>query len=295
MNHTRIGFIGLGAMGKHMALNLVKAGMPVTVTYHRNKAPAEELEKAGARLVDNVTEVAKSSDVVVTVLPADREIRETYSALIDSLKAGSVCIDMTTAMPKTIIDVAGQASKKGIRVLDAPVSGGVARAESGSLTIMIGGEKETIELCRPVLEAMGEKIFVTGDVGSGNGIKMINQILNAGNTYIASEALVLAKELNLDLNTLCEVVGASSGGSWVFQNVVPKFVIPKNFKPGFKLNLMKKDIDLSIQSAKEEGISLPVTSLIGQIYQAVINQGNGEKYYCIVSQWVEELNKKSKE
>jgi 3-hydroxyisobutyrate dehydrogenase-like beta-hydroxyacid dehydrogenase len=289
---NKIGFIGLGAMGKPMALNLVKAGMPVTVTYHRNRAPAEELEKAGAQLVDSVAEVARGSDVVVTVLPADREIREVYSELIDNLKSGSVCIDMTTAMPQTIIEMAEQASKNGIKVLDAPVSGGVTRAESGSLTIMVGGEKETIESCRPVLEAMGEKIFITGEVGSGKGIKMINQILNAGNTYIASEALVLAKKLGIDLNTLCEVIGASSGGSWVFQNVIPKFVIPKNFKPGFKLNLMKKDIDLSIQSAKEEALSLPVTSLIGQIYQAVINQGYGEKYYCIVSQWVEELNKK---
>ncbi len=288
---NRIGFIGLGAMGKPMALNLVKSGMPVTVTYHRNRAPAEELEKAGAKLVDSVAEVAKSSEIVVTVLPADREIREVYSELIDNLKSGSVCIDMTTAMPQPIIEVSEQAFEKGIHVLDAPVSGGVARAESGSLTIMVGGEKETIESCRPVLEAMGEKIFVTGEVGSGKGIKMINQILNAGNTYIASEALVLAKKLNLDLNTLCEVIGASSGGSWVFQNVIPKFVIPKNFKPGFKLNLMKKDIDLSIQSAKEEGLSLPITSLIGQIYQAVINQGYGEKYYCIISQWVEELNR----
>ena len=129
------------------------------------------------------------------------------------------------------------------------------------------------------------------DLSSHPDLRFEGRLLKAGNTYIASEALVLAKKLNLDLNTLCEVIGASSGGSWVFQNVIPKFVIPKNFKPGFKLNLMKKDIDLSTQSAKEEGLSLPVTSLIGQIYQSVINQGYGEKYYCIVSQWVEELNR----
>jgi 3-hydroxyisobutyrate dehydrogenase-like beta-hydroxyacid dehydrogenase len=291
MMDKRIGFIGLGAMGKPMALNLVKAGMSVTVTYHRNRAPAEELKRAGARMVDSVSEVAQSADTVITVLPADREIEEVYlSGLIDNLKEGAVCIDMTTALPQTIIEVEKHAGQRGIRVLDAPVSGGIARAQSGSLTIMVGGDGNTIEQCRPILQAMGERILFTGGVGSGKGIKMINQLLNAGNTYIASEALVLAEKLNLDLNTLVDVVGASSGGSWVFQNLVPKFVIPKNFKPGFKLNLMKKDIDLSLQSAKERGVSLPVMSLIGQIYQSVINQGHGDKYYCIVSQWVENLN-----
>lgn len=288
-----IGFIGLGSMGQPMAARLVRAGFTVIVTYHRNKAPAEALKAMGADMVDTIREVALKSDIIITVLPADDEIKEVYRSsegLLVNLRPGAVCIDMTSARPDTIKEVADQAAAKGITVLDAPVSGGVIGAQNGTLTIMIGGNEDIVEECRPILEAMGKKIFYTGEVGSGKAVKMINQLLNACNTYIASEALCLAKAMAIDPVILCNVINESSGGSWVFQNTVPKFIIPGNFKSGFKLNLMKKDIGLAMQQANQDGISLPITGLIYQIYQAVSNQGYDDKNYSIVSQWICQQN-----
>lgn len=289
----RIGFIGLGAMGKPMALCLVKAGYPVTVTWHRNRAPAEELEKTGAKIVPDVISVAAASDVVITILPADPEILEVYrGGLLDGLKKGGTCIEMTSALPSTVKIVEQEALSKGIGLLDAPVSGGVARAAEGSLTIMVGGSKELFDQCHPILQAMGKTIFYTGEVGNGKSVKMINQLLNAGNTLIASEAVYLARRMGLDLELMCKVINESSGGSWIFANNVPKSIIPENFKPGFRLDLMKKDMDLSLEYARQEGIVLPVMDLVSEIYQAMINQGHGGEYYTIVSQWIKQQNRR---
>ena len=132
----------------------------------------------------------------------------------------------------------------------------------GTLTIMVGGDKDVVEACRPILEAMGSKIFYAGLLGSGKAVKMVNQFLNAGNTYIASEAICLAKRLDLDMDILCSIINDSTGASWVFKNNVPKFIIPQEFGQGFRLDLMKKDIGLSMQQAQNNGLSLPVMSLI---------------------------------
>ena len=169
-----------------------------------------------------------------------------------------------------------------------------AMKQGGTLTIMVGGEKNKIEECRPILQVMGDKIIYAGDLGSGKAVKMVNQFLNAGNTYIASEALFLAKHLNLDMDILCSIINESTVGSWVFKNNVPKVMIPQNFDQGFRLDLMKKDIGLSILQAQRDNISLPVMNLIYQIYQAMINQGNRNKNYNVVSQWIEQQNEISK-
>lgn len=287
----RIGFIGLGAMGLPMALNLLRAGYPVTVTWHRNRAPADELGAAGATIAPNVGAVAAASDVVVTVLPADREIVEVYhGGLLDNLRRGGICIEMTSALPDTVKAIGQEALARGIEMLDAPVSGGTARAADGTLTIMAGGTREVLDRCRPILEAMGKTIFYTGGLGSGKAVKMINQFLNAGHTVIASEAVYLARRMGLDLDLMCQVINQSSGASWIMANNVPKAIIPENFKPGFRLDLMKKDIDLSLDYARNERIVLPVMALIGQIYQAMLNQGHGAEAYTVVSRWVKEQN-----
>ena len=292
--NKRIGFIGLGRMGLPMAQNLIKAGLGM-IAYDLNPAAVERIAESGAEKVYSIKEIALHADIVITILPADREILEVYTGkdgLLDNLKKGSVCIDMTSAMGSTIKSISAIAREKGIKIVDAPVSGGVPGAESGTLTIMVGGEKDVVDQCMPILKAMGSKIFYTGDVGSAKSVKMINQFLNAGNTYIASEALLLAKKMELDLELLCNVVNESSGGSWIFKNTVPNSIIPEKFDTGFKLDLMKKDLSLSVQQAQKDGLSLPVINLIYQIYQAASNKGNGDKTYSIVSKWVEEQNKK---
>ncbi|MHC4677688.1 MAG: NAD(P)-dependent oxidoreductase [Planctomycetota bacterium] len=287
----RIGFIGLGNMGKPMAVNLVNAGFPVTVTYNKNQAPADELQSLGATKVATVKEVAAASDVVITVLPADKEMYAVIGeGLLNSLPAGAVCIDMTTSLPKTIIELARRAEDKGIKMLDAPISGGVPKAEAGTLTVMVGGDPTLYEEQKDVLEVMGGTLYYTGAIGSGKAIKMINQFMNASHTYIASEALYLARQLNIDLNSLHEVVTASSGNSWVFQNLGPKSIMPKNFTPGFRLALMKKDIDLAKQSADECDARLPGLEMVEGVYQAILEQGHGDDYYTVISKWIEQHN-----
>lgn len=297
MNKT-IGFIGLGNMGKPMAQNLIKAGFELIV-FDLSKKAMDELCAAGAKTADSVKSTAEASDILITILPADKEILEVYTkedGVINHIRNGSICIEMTSALGDTVkeIDRLAKVSGKDITFIDAPVSGGIAGAQGGTLTIMVGGEKNKIEECRPVLLAMGDKIFYAGELGSGKAVKMVNQFLNAGNTYIASEALFLAKHLGLDLDILCSIVNESTGGSWVFKNNVPKVMIPQNFEQGFRLDLMKKDIGLSILQAQKDNISLPVMNLIYQIYQAMINQGNRNKNYNVVSQWIEQQNEISK-
>lgn len=289
-----IGFIGLGNMGKPMAQNLIKSGYKLVI-YDLNKKAVEELCMVGAKDGGSIKGVAEESDIIITILPADKEIVEVYTSengIINNIKDDSICIEMTSALGDTVKDIAHKALERGrnIAFVDAPVSGGIVGAQSATLTIMVGGEKDTVEECRPILEAMGNKIFYTGSIGSGKAVKMINQLLNAGNTYIASEALFLAKHLNLDMDILLNVINESTGSSWIFKNNVPKFMLPKKFDQGFRLDLMKKDIGLSMLQAQKDNKSLPVMGMIYEIYQSMVEQGSGIKNYNVVSEWIEQQN-----
>jgi 3-hydroxyisobutyrate dehydrogenase-like beta-hydroxyacid dehydrogenase len=197
---------------------------------------------------------------------------------------------MTSALPDTVKEIGKAAQSKGIKMLDAPVSGGVPRAVEGSLTIMVGGEPEVFERCKPILQAMGKVIHYTGELGSGKAVKMINQFLNAGNTAVAAEAVYLAERMGLDMDTVVRVVGESSGASWVFANTAAKAIIPRNFKPGFRLDLMAKDVGLSMDYARQNRLVLPVMNLIQQIYQSMLNQGHGAEAYSVISQWTVQQN-----
>jgi 3-hydroxyisobutyrate dehydrogenase-like beta-hydroxyacid dehydrogenase len=292
---NKIGFIGLGNMGRPMALNLLKAGYDLVV-YDIVSDPVEALAKAGATPASGVAEVASQADYLITILPKDAHIIQVYAGaggVLEHIKNGGVCIEMTSALGQTVIDMQAKAKDIGkeIYFLDAPVSGGVSGAESASLTIMCGGEREIFDRCMPILKAMGKKIFYAGGVGSGKSLKMINQLLNAGNTLIAAEAIYLAKRLNLDMELLYGVVKESSGNSWVFENNVNKFMLPKQYDGGFRLELMKKDIGLTMDRIVQDNISLPISTLIYQIYQAMENQGNADKNYNVAGEWIEQQNR----
>ncbi len=292
---TKIGFIGLGAMGKPMAINLIRNGYKVFVPL-RNEKTACELIEMGAHVLKSNAEVANACDVMITILPADKEIIDVYTGdngIIRNIRNGGVCIEMTSARGETVKQISQDAKSigKDITFIDAPVSGGVSAAEKGTLTIMLGGNKQDIEKYQSIFSILGKKMFYTGGIGSGKSIKMINQFLNAGNTFIASEALVMAETMGLDMNLMCEVVNESSGASWIFKNNVPKHMMKEYFDTGFKLSLMKKDIGLCIEQAHMNHLSLPAMNLIYQIYEAVNNQGYGDKSYNIVSQWVKQQNR----
>ena len=290
----RIGFIGLGNMGAPMAANLLKAGFSVTV-FDLSQPAVDKLVALGAVGASSVAETANACDFLITILPRDRHIIDVYTApngVFDNMREGGICIEMTSALGQTVIDLQKKADDegRGIAFLDAPVSGGVAGATSGALTIMCGGEKEVLEKCRPILEAMGKKIFYTGGVGSGKSLKMLNQIMNAGNTIVAAEAVFLAKHMGLDMDLFCDIVKESSGSSWVFENNVPKFMLPKEYGAGFRLDLMKKDISIAMERISQDNVSLPVSTLVYQIYQAIENQGHGAENYNVVQEWIEQQN-----
>jgi len=292
-----IGFIGLGAMGKPMATNLLKAGMKL-ICYDLSKEPVKELVELGAGEGLSCADVAARSDIIITVLPADKQILDVYTSedgVLSTIRDGCACIDMTSARGDTIKYVARMAAQTGknITVIDAPVSGGVQAAEEGTLTIMAGGEKEAVERYTSLLQVMGRKIFYTGDVGSGKSVKMINQMLNACNTYIMSEALCLADDMGIDRNLLYNVVTESSGSSWVFKNNLPRFIFSRKFDQGFKLELMRKDLGLCIEQAMNDHMFLPVSNFVFQVYEAMNRKGKGKANYNIVSEWIFEQNQKS--
>jgi 3-hydroxyisobutyrate dehydrogenase-like beta-hydroxyacid dehydrogenase len=286
-----IGFIGLGNMGLPMALNLRRAGYPLLACSSRPES-ARQVEAAGGKSVSSYAELARLSDIVITIVPADKEVLELYTkdgGLIDNMRDGAACIDMTSAKGSTKQAVADWAKQKGKRlcVIDAPVSGGVAGAKAGTLTIMVGCEKSAFDGYLPVFQALGKKIVHTGDIGSASNIKMINQMINAGNSAVACEALCVAKKLGVDLNIMYDIINDSSGGSFVFKNNVPRF-ISGDHAPGFRLDLMKKDVGLFIESAQAHSAFTPMSEFVYQVFKAASNQGSGDKNATGIFTWYEQ-------
>lgn len=292
----KIGFIGLGQMGLPMALNLCKNGYEVVVRsgFHHPDSEKSAVE-AGAATVRSFQEMAEICDVIITMVPADKEILSLYSEeeILATAKEGLVCIDMTSAKGTTKVRIAEkiQAMDRGIHFIDAPVSGGVAGAKAGTLTIMVGSTEEEYAEYMDIFQAMGKKIFYTGSVGSGSNVKMLNQMLNAANTAIAAEVLCISRKLGVDDNILCEVVNQSSGASFIFEKNVPKYMLTGDHTPGFRLDLMKKDVGLFIDTAKEIQGFTPVSDLVSQLYQAVSNQGAGNMNYTYIHQWLSDCQK----
>lgn len=293
----KIGFIGLGKMGLPMALNLCKHGFDLLVCSSKSESQ-QQIVEAGGGTVSSFQMMAEICDVVITIVPSDKEILSLYhgeDGILLKARPGLVCIDMTSAKGTTKQSIQRyiEQTEKNIQFIDAPVSGGVTGAAKGTLTIMAGCTAEQFESHQDILKAMGSNIIHTGSVGSGSNIKMLNQMLNAANTAIAAEVLCLSRELGVDDKTLCTVVNQSSGGSFIFEKNVPKYMMSGSHTPGFRLNLMKKDVGLFIETAQEIDGFTPVSSLVHQIYQAAANQGNGESNYTVIHKWFEENQKHS--
>ena len=263
---AKIGFLGLGAMGLPMAKRLCAAGHELKVCVHRNPAPALELERLGARVADGPAQVAAGVDYVVSILPEDEQIVEVLlnGNVVASVGPGTVIIEMSSAGPGTVRRLAEAYAPRGVSVLDAPVSGGVSGAVEGSLTIMCGGGKEVLEKARPVLEALGGKIWLVGGLGAGKSLKAVNNMLNAANTVLVAEALRLIRQQGLDEETAYQVIKASSGQSCSFDNRFRRMA-GENFAGGFKLRLMMKDLRIALAEAGE--LPMPMSSLALQLYR----------------------------
>jgi 2-hydroxy-3-oxopropionate reductase len=282
----RIGFIGLGTMGRPMVRNLLKAGhtpvrmdgFEVTV-YGRRPEVVNELVSQGAVSASSPKEVAQASDVIITMLPDSPDVKEVVTGddgVLSGARSGMVVIDMSTISPKVTREIAEVASRQGVDYLDAPVTGGETGAIAGTLSIMVGGKPEAFEKCLPILRAMGKNIVRIGDVGMGQTAKLCNQVICVLNIQAACEGLMLGAKAGLDVEKLLSVVSAGSAGSWMLSNLAPK-MLARDFEPGFKVKLQQKDLRLALSAADELSVPLPGTGLVHVLFSAVEAAGMGEK------------------
>jgi len=271
----KIGFIGLGIMGKPMALNLMKAGFELIV-YNRTKSKMNALIEQGAVGADSPKEVAENSDIIITIVSDTPDVEDVIlgeQGVIHGAKAGSVVIDMSTISPSATKEMAAKLKEKNVDMLDAPVSGGDTGAINGTLAIMVGGDKEVLDRCMPVFNAMGKTITHTGMNGMGQVVKLCNQILVSVTNMAVSEAVLFAQKSGVDPHTMIEATKGGAAGSWQLANLGPKMV-DEDFAPGFMIDLQQKDLRLVLEAASQLNLPLPALSYVHQMYTS--NQANGE-------------------
>lgn len=287
----KIGFIGLGIMGKPMAKNLIKAGYKLVV-YNRSAKSVEELVSYGAEKVSSSKEVAEKSQVIITMLPDSCEVEEVIlgkNGVIEGIKSESIVIDMSSISPLTSKKIAIELKKKKVKMLDAPVSGGESGAIAGTLAIMVGGEQPVFEKVKPILEKIGKSVVLVGDIGAGNFTKLANQIIVAINIEAISEALVLGMKAGINPDILYKAIRGGLAGSNVLDAKVP-MILDRNFKPGFRIKLHQKDINNALLTAKELNVSLPVTALVQQMLSSLIADGKGDFDHSAICNFIEKIS-----
>jgi 2-hydroxy-3-oxopropionate reductase len=288
---SKIGFIGVGIMGKPMAKNLIKAGHVLTV-YDILEEPVEELGKLGAAVAQSSREVAERSDLIITMLPDSPDVEKAAfgsKGIFEGVKPGSTYIDMSTISPITVKKLAKEAGNKRVRILDAPVSGGERGAVEATLTIMVGGEKKVFDDTLPIFQAMGKNIVYCGEIGSGQVVKACNQILVAGVLEAAAEALVLGTKAGVDPETVLRVI--AGGYAMRVLDVRGPLLLKRDFKPGFKTKLHYKDLGIALSAGSEYGAPLPVTSIIHEMMGAMKVSGRGEYDHSGILTVLEDLAK----
>lgn len=281
---SRIAFIGLGHMGRPMALNLVKAGHSLAV-FDLMPDAVTTLSAAGARAASSAADAVKDCDVVITMLPASRHVEDLYlgdTGLLQHIASEALIIDCSTIAAKSAIKVNQAAREKGLRMLDAPVSGGTGGAVAGTLTFIVGGDAADLEQARPYLEKMGQNIFHAGDAGAGQVAKICNNMLLGVLMAGTSEALALGVANGLDPKVLSGIIAKSSGRNWATEvynpwpDVMPDVPASKDYADGFGVDLMLKDLGLAAESAMEVKASAPLGELARSLYAMHSNQGNGK-------------------
>ncbi len=274
----RIGFIGLGIMGQPMCLNLLKAGYSITA-FNRTASKLEAVVKKGAKKADTPAQVAKESDIVITIVTDSEDVEQVIlgqEGVMYGAKAGSVVIDMSTISPSVTQDIAKQLLKKDIDMLDAPVSGGDVGARAGTLAIMVGGKKEVLERCMPVLNVMGKTVTHVGTHGMGQTVKLCNQILVSVTNMAVCEALMLAKKSGVDPDVMIKATANGAAGSWQLSNLGPKMA-ERDFAPGFMIDLQQKDLRLALERVRELSLASPALAMVNQLFSACQAHGEGRE------------------
>jgi len=290
-----IAFIGVGNMGNPMAGNLVKAGKKIRV-YDISKEIVDRAKENKFDVANSIDDLLSSPvSTVITMLPEGKHSKEVYigdNGIIDKVSRNCLLIDCSTIDVKTSIEIGSKAKEKGIKMIDAPVSGGVMGAQKATLNIMVGGSKEAFEMALPILKIMGKNIFHAGELGCGNGAKICNNLALGISMIGASEALMLAKRLKIDVKKVHEIMKNASGNSWPI-SIYPPLPglmegVPSNnkYRPGFSAGMMNKDLKLAIESAKEVNANTPLGSKANDIYNKFCEEGHSNKDFSAISKVV---------
>jgi len=276
-SETRIGWIGTGVMGASMCANLMAKGYALTV-FNRTKSKAQQLIDNGATWADSPKAVAEASDVVFTIVGFPEDVREVYlneNGVLAGAKPNSVVVDMTTTSPSLSVEIHDSAARKNVSSIDAPVSGGDVGARNATLSIMVGGDKESVETIMPLLEIMGKNIVHQGGPGSGQHTKMCNQTMIAGSMIGMCESLLYGFKAGLNLDTMLKSISSGAAGCWSLDNLAPR-ILKRDFDPGFFVEHFIKDMGIALDEAKRMNLSLPGLALVHQLYVAVKARGGGK-------------------
>ena len=287
----RVGFIGLGIMGKPMAKNLMDAGYDLTV-HNRSPQKAQELGEQGATVAESPREVARNSDIIVTMLPDSPQVREVVTGedgVLEGINEGSLLIDMSTISPVVTEEIAEAIKEKGASMLDAPVSGGDVGAIEGTLSVMVGGEEADFERARPLFGAMGKTVTHVGPTGAGQVTKAANQVVVALVIEAVSEALVLGSAGGVAPEKILEVLSGGLAANKVMEVKREKFLSHK-FEPGGKVEFHRKDLGIALAAGREYGVVLPVTAVVNQLFEALVAKGRGGWDHSALLSLVEDLS-----
>jgi 3-hydroxyisobutyrate dehydrogenase len=288
----KIGFVGLGNMGEPMCRRLLESGYEVSI-HDVNQEAVSSLADTAAEPAENLNALAAFADVVLLSLPNSNVVEGVVledRGLADGLSSGKVLIDTSSSRPSSTRAIARRLAEAEIEMLDAPVSGGVLRAEEGSLAVMVGGKREVFERCYEVFQAFGEKIFHVGDHGAGHLVKSLNNLLSATTLASATEAVLLADKAGIAPETLLEVLNAGNGRSYSTEVKFPRFILNRAFDDGFALDLMVKDLKLALETAAEMGHPMFSGAAIAQLWQAAAAQGYGSEGHTAIYAFLESLS-----
>ena len=285
----KIAFIGMGTMGVPMAINLLKAGHNVTV-HNRTREKEESVAALGAKRALSPQEAAVDAEVIITCVSDSPDVEQVIlgeAGIIHSAQPGTIVIDMSTISPTVTRQIWGKLAQKGIKMLDAPVSGGSEGAQQGTLSIMVGGDAVDVKKVMPVLQAMGNTITHVGEIGAGQITKAINQVIVAGTYWAVAEGISLGMKAGMDMEKVVQAVGGGAAGSWGLTNRSGN-MIDNVYPLGFRVRLHHKDLKIALEAARELGVTLPMTAYVEQIETGLIARGYGDEDVSAIARSVRE-------
>lgn len=290
----KLGFIGIGTMGMPMAKNLIKTGRQVTA-YDVNKNALDEIVTHGARKGSSPKDVTANCDIIITMLPNSPEVKEAVlgaNSVMEGVREGQILIDMSSIAPLVSREIANTLKKKGVEMLDAPVSGGQEKAEAGTLAIMVGGRQEVFEQCKEILGVMGKSVTLLGDIGAGGTAKLVNQVIVAINIAAVAEAMTLGKRAGIDPEGIFQAIRKGLAGSQCLEDKAPRMFQGK-YAPGFKMRFHVKDLANVFQTSRELHIAMPITAQVMEMMQSLMADGHTEVDHAGLALYYEKINKLS--